>query len=159
MVRREDWPQSAHQSRLTAEQTEIEMSKRGKGQRCAYCDRVLESVTASSRVAATKDHVIPKSRGAALGERTVWACRLCNMLKACMMPNEWAAFMRAFPLWWKTFADGGNAKKEMMRYRRESLGQAPLTAGRGATGQPPATDLVLGSQQSAGAACGQTVAD
>jgi hypothetical protein len=136
--------------------TEGTMSKRGKGERCAYCKRTLESVTASSRVAATRDHVVPKSRGAILGERTVWACRLCNMLKANMMPDEWAWFMHEFPFWWKIYGQNGDAKKEMMRYRRESLGQAPLTAGRGTTGQPPATDLVLGSQQSAGAACGQT---
>lgn len=37
--------------------------------------------------------------------------------------------------------------------RRKSHGPSPLTAGRGTTGQPPATGLVLDSRQPAGAAC------
>lgn len=74
------------------------MCSNGRGARCAYCDRVLEAVTSPNRIAATRDHVVPKSSG---GERRVWACRQCNALKHNMMPNEWSAFMQKFPEWWK----------------------------------------------------------
>jgi hypothetical protein len=37
--------------------------------------------------------------------------------------------------------------------RSERRGASPLKPGRGATGQPPATDLVLGTPKAAGAGC------
>lgn len=73
------------------------MSRRGKGERCTYCDRVLEATGSRTRLEATRDHVVPKSRG---GDRTVWACRLCNAIKGDMLPDEWAAFMADYPRWW-----------------------------------------------------------
>lgn len=74
------------------------MSKRGRGYQCTYCERRLEAVGSRSLVAATKDHVVPKSHG---GQRTVWCCRQCNTLKGNMTPVEWSNFMRANPGWWK----------------------------------------------------------
>lgn len=74
------------------------MRKRGKWERCAYCNRTLEAVTSPSRLAATKDHIMPKSRG---GRATVWACRQCNAIKGDMEPHVWAAFMADWPEWWK----------------------------------------------------------
>lgn len=83
------------------------MSRRGAGQRCAYCDRVLQGTTARSLVAATKDHTVPVSRG---GRETVWACRQCNRMKADLTPAEWSAFMAVHPRWW-----------EQGRFRRRGL--------------------------------------
>lgn len=68
------------------------------GQRCQYCRRTLEAPTSSSRVAATRDHVMPRSAG---GLRTVLACFQCNNLKGDMLPDQWTAFMAANPEWWK----------------------------------------------------------
>lgn len=73
------------------------MSRRGKGQRCTYCDRALEGTRSHSRVAATKDHTVPACRG---GREKVWCCRQCNTLKADMTPDQWGAFMTAHPMWW-----------------------------------------------------------
>ena len=41
------------------------------------------------RRAATRDHIIPKSKG---GSRSqwVWACYECNHAKGSLMPEEWA---------------------------------------------------------------------
>jgi hypothetical protein len=74
------------------------MSERGKGQHCHWCERVLEAVNSLSRLAATRDHVHPKSKG---GKKTVWACWGCNMLKGDMLEPEWVAFMANNPEWWK----------------------------------------------------------
>ncbi len=79
----------------------------GKGGKCAYCRRTMESTQSPSRVAATRDHIIPKSIG---GTYRVWCCRTCNNLKADMKPDEWAQYMCDNPEWWKkpmreTFAD------------------------------------------------------
>jgi HNH endonuclease len=74
------------------------VSKRGRGEKCTYCKRTLEAMSSLSRVAATKDHIIPKSKG---GRQTVWACRQCNAIKGDMEPDVWAAFMADWPEWWK----------------------------------------------------------
>jgi len=74
------------------------MSSNGRGAVCFYCERVLEATASRSRVAATRDHIHPKSKG---GERKVWACRQCNLLKGDMTYEEWLAFMAAHPEWWK----------------------------------------------------------
>lgn len=77
------------------------MSRRGKGETCAYCKRRLETAKARCRLAATKDHVLPQSRGGTgYLARTVWCCRQCNTLKASMMPEEWSKFMAQNPFWW-----------------------------------------------------------
>lgn len=75
------------------------MPDRGEGEVCAYCQRTLESVYSISQLQATRDHVMPKSKGS--GRGTVWACRRCNHLKGDMIPEEWAAYMRAVPNWWR----------------------------------------------------------
>lgn len=80
------------------------MSRRGRGQRCAYCQRTLEGSESPSLLAATRDHVVPRSRAVPkdriYGTRKVLCCRQCNMLKANMMPDEWSEFMRQNPAWW-----------------------------------------------------------
>lgn len=132
------------------------MGKHGKGYHCTYCTRRLEAKTSLSRIAATKDHVLPQAHGGrGPMAHTVWCCRQCNSLKGDMMPDDWSEFMRAFPRWWVTFKTGGNAKQALALYRRQSLGPVPLTADLGATGQTSRQGLVLGSEQSAGTACGQ----
>lgn len=73
------------------------MSKRGYGEKCTYCKRVMESVLSRSRIAATRDHTVPRSKG---GKETVWSCRQCNSIKGDMDPDDWAAFMDSFPRWW-----------------------------------------------------------
>ena len=53
--------------------------------RCAYCGRRLK------KKEATKDHVIPSSRGGTGCESNiVTACRPCNNFKANRTPEEWA---------------------------------------------------------------------
>lgn len=78
----------------------------GKGKVCTYCRRTLEASTSHSKLAATRDHVIPKSKWKVadrlpFGVVTVWACRQCNLLKGDKMPSEWEAFMVANPEWWR----------------------------------------------------------
>lgn len=86
------------------------MSRKGKGHRCAYCDRILEATTSLSRVAATKDHAVPQCLG---GTETVWCCRQCNSIKGKLSPAEWAAFMAACPRWWTLaeYAHHGRARR------------------------------------------------
>ena len=74
------------------------MSKRGKGERCHHCFRVLEATGSVSSLEATRDHFpIPKWDG---GRETVWCCRLCNTIKGGMTAQEWACFMAETPRWW-----------------------------------------------------------
>ncbi len=73
-------------------------SPRGKGARCAYCERRLEAPTSPSKLAATRDHVVPRSAG---GTEKVWCCRQCNSLKGDMMPDQWLAFRQSNPEWWR----------------------------------------------------------
>lgn len=68
------------------------MSDRGLGEICTYCKRALEGVLSLSPLAATRDHVVPKSKGG--HGRTVWACRLCNGLKKDMLPDDWYGLVR-----------------------------------------------------------------
>lgn len=78
------------------------MSKKGNGHLCTYCRRVMEARGNRSRLAATMDHVLPKSKGGGgPWVRKIWCCRQCNTLKADMMPEDWSAFMVAYPEWWK----------------------------------------------------------
>lgn len=82
--------------RITPQQT------RGLGQCCAYCGRTLLATTNLTELGATRDHVIPRSRGRApMGEPTVWSCRLCNQLKDDMLPEDWRDFMQCYPRWWE----------------------------------------------------------
>lgn len=70
----------------------------GKGEVCTYCRRTLEAQSAPSRLAATRDHVHPRSLG---GTRKVWCCWACNSLKANKTAEQWSEFMKANPEWWK----------------------------------------------------------
>lgn len=70
----------------------------GKGQRCAYCKRPMESSTTKSLLAATHDHLIPQCLD---GTITVACCHQCNCLKANLTPAQWATFMLNNPEWWK----------------------------------------------------------
>jgi 5-methylcytosine-specific restriction endonuclease McrA len=88
-----------------------------KGANCAYCCRRMESTRSASRLAATRDHVQPKSLG---GSYRIWCCRACNNIKADMTPNEWSLYMRQNPEWWKapvrqTFADRLEAARQVPR--------------------------------------------
>lgn len=100
------------------------MSKRGHGEKCTYCKRRLESVGSLSRVAATRDHVVPKSRG---GREKVWACRQCNELKRDMLPNDWRAFMECYPEWWNNpmFKRYGVPEKRRRAWGRGPSNQKP----------------------------------
>lgn len=77
---------------------------RERGKPCTYCRRLVVGRRSASMLAATMDHVIPKSRG---GTKTVLACRQCNSLKRDMMPDEWEAFMSDNPTWWLKPQFGG----------------------------------------------------
>ncbi|MGH6792847.1 MAG: HNH endonuclease [Methyloceanibacter sp.] len=78
------------------------LTSNGRGAHCTYCDRRLESKLAPSKLAATKDHVHPKSKGGIrLPGNKVWCCRQCNMLKADMSETQWKYFMRHNPEWWR----------------------------------------------------------
>ncbi len=61
--------------RMTVKAIYARRAKAARGQRCHYCEQALNGQT------ATKDHVIPKSRGGGRGENLVWACKKCNGLK------------------------------------------------------------------------------
>lgn len=73
------------------------LSGNGRGATCAYCRRKLEATGSHSKLAATRDHVHPKSLG---GYGQVWCCRQCNQLKGCMTMREWLRFMGRNPEWW-----------------------------------------------------------
>jgi hypothetical protein len=71
---------------------------------CTYCKR--ETINSSrcrinDPLTRTRDHVIPLSRGG-LDTRVnrVISCLRCNSVKGSMMPDEWAAYMVANPMWW-----------------------------------------------------------
>ena len=68
--------------------------------KCYWCRREMNKPTSPGGLAATKDHVLSKSRG---GTLKVDACRACNQLKGDMLPTEWAAFMKANPKWWQLY--------------------------------------------------------
>lgn len=82
------------------------MSDDPKGASCPYCHRVMESSRSVSKLAATRDHVHPKSLG---GTYRIWCCQACNTIKASKTPAEWSLYMRENPEWWKslrqTFAE------------------------------------------------------
>ncbi len=88
----------------------------GKGANCAYCHRVMESTRSFSKLAATRDHVHPKSLG---GTYRIWCCRACNTIKADKTPAEWSVYMRENPEWWKslrqTFAERREAARAVLR--------------------------------------------
>lgn len=84
----------------------------GTGGRCHWCKRDLKATTDKSSMAATRDHVHPKSRG---GELRVWACRACNNLKADMDEQEWLRFMRDNTDWWRLYGDKRGYRAALMK--------------------------------------------
>lgn len=74
------------------------MSNQGRGQRCTYCDRIMEEMGSKGSLAATRDHTEPDCRG---GTETVWACRLCNDLKADLSLSQWKHVMAKHLEWWR----------------------------------------------------------
>ena len=55
---------------------------------CFYCGRAL------SRRRATKDHVIPRSKGGSDAQKNiVHACRECNKEKGCLTAEEFRVVM------------------------------------------------------------------
>jgi hypothetical protein len=93
------------------------------GTPCAYCKRPM-SMTKPGLL-PTRDHVWPRSKG---GKYTIWACYDCNHIKGAMTPEEWTAYMAAFPHWW-----GGvpkESKREFHELRRHSQGiEGEVSAG------------------------------
>lgn len=102
----------------SAGQEQAEMSKKGKGECCTYCRREMESIASRSKLAATKDHVIPKSKG---GREKVWCCRQCNSIKGDMDPDQWQVFMDANPRWWlmEKYKNHGRMHKQPSFYARD----------------------------------------
>lgn len=74
---------------------------RGEGETCSYCRRRLEATVSDGDLAATRDHVMPRSRNRSGPHKTVWACRLCNHIKADRTPEQWERFMKRNPRWWE----------------------------------------------------------
>lgn len=75
-----------------------ELTESPDGLPCRWCGRPMKSTRAKGRLAATRDHVKPKSQG---GIAVVWACRACNEVKRDMGLDEWQRFMERNPRWWK----------------------------------------------------------
>lgn len=79
---------------------------------CHWCERKLKMKRDADwhfqhPLAATWDHVIPKSRG---GKELVRACRHCNGLKGDMMPKQWEKFRSENPRWWELPTKTSNRK-------------------------------------------------
>ena len=66
--------------------------------KCQWCARQVHLGDRTRWDGATRDHVIPRSKG---GRTTVWACRACNETKRNMDLETWQAFMVAHPGWWR----------------------------------------------------------
>lgn len=95
------------------------MSRKPRHEHCTYCRRKLEGMGTRSGLAATLDHVLPKSKGGrGVWLRKVWCCRQCNSIKADMMPDKWSAFMADNPEWWlmEKYRDRGRAHKQRTFY-------------------------------------------
>lgn len=68
---------------------------------CDYCEREISTrLVPDDPLRATRDHVIPRSKG---GTKTVFACLACNNIKGDMMPDEWSAYMAENPRWWTRY--------------------------------------------------------
>lgn len=70
--------------------------------KCEYCKRTLvKTGDPANQLYATRDHYIPKSKNRAGPHKLVWACRLCNEMKADKLPAQWERFMLRNPRWWE----------------------------------------------------------
>lgn len=73
------------------------LAERHHGKPCGYCSRPMDKNSDALR--ATRDHSIPRSKGGTSSPKII-CCHKCNGLKGDMLPDEWAAYMRANPRWW-----------------------------------------------------------
>jgi len=73
----------------------VSRKPKGQGRKCHYCRSIMAGRGTTGSLAATRDHVVPRSRGA--GRGTVWCCRQCNQMKGDMMPDEWYRAMASMP--------------------------------------------------------------
>ena len=95
------------------------------GMKCHWCP---QSMTMYGQLAATRDHVVSRSRG---GVETVWACAACNVLKADMSLDHWRLFCEEVPDWWRATSRLG--RKRLMREWRKRHPEVPPS---GSTGWP-----------------------
>lgn len=102
------------------------MSKRGHGETCTYCRRALEATTSPGKLAATRDHIIPRSKLRGAASVTVWACRFCNNLKADRTPEQWQRFMKRNPRWWEHPYYTGRPKPDAVSPERNRIKAPPI---------------------------------
>lgn len=123
----------------------IEIKSNGSGARCHWCRRVMLDPSVYSVLCATKDHVIPKSRG---GTVKVWCCWTCNQIKGDKHPGEWARFMLDNPRWWNALMKPPQRPCELEGY---GIGANPdlRTALRPSRSEPgPNADAAVTSESS-----------
>ena len=89
------------------------------GMPCHWCSRPMKRPGDASGMAATRDHVHPKSLG---GRYQVWACRACNNIKGSMTERQWRTYMDANPNWWHEFAASREFSAAILR---NGVGRAP----------------------------------
>ncbi len=67
--------------------------------RCHYCGHptLLRARRAGRAARATRDHVVPWSRGGRNGDNVVLACARCNDLKALLPGDLFSAVAKALP--------------------------------------------------------------
>lgn len=64
-----------------------DLHKRFAG-RCYHCRRVTLLTLVRCPMQATRDHLIPRSKGGGEGENVVLSCYKCNQDKGDTMPND-----------------------------------------------------------------------
>lgn len=81
---------------------------------CMYCKRSLTPARAEMGTSFTFDHVRAQSDG---GWKRVPCCRKCNHLKSNLPADDWFAFIRAHPRWWKLFDTPAQVARAAMQMR------------------------------------------
>lgn len=104
---------------------------------CPYCLRQMDR--GDARLMATRDHIIPASRG---GRRLTICCQTCNGIKADMLPGEWIVFMERNPGWWLL------SRTELRRVRRAPnagghIKERPIKRGGVRQGTAPAPPVIV----------------
>lgn len=67
---------------------------RTNGLKCYYCFRLMITRSYNSKVAPSRDHVIPLSRGGSNdGDNIVICCRMCNEIKGKLTGEEYTAWL------------------------------------------------------------------
>lgn len=109
--------------------------KMAHGKPCPYCDRKMER--GHPRLAPTWDHYVPASKG---GRAKIIACIECNNIKGDMMPETWAAYMLAVPMWWTLTR---LERRAIARANSEGVRSAKWGPRRSRQGSPPAGPVVV----------------